>query len=191
MIKSCLSAAALALLVVGSAGAQPITPQPIHNHYLPGSVQPHINTPLTCNVDPAITNVNLTKMPDRTTVRVTVTIKNNGRDAWRSGSNQQNFTVDVHNNNTNHSVTQTVLLPANAAAGTTMITQSTPFIPNAFDNFEFGGYVDVRIGYDPDILLDSNICNDDANASNNHFRIEREQVMAFMAGAVTGQNFHP
>ena len=58
---------------------------------------------------------------------------------------------------------------------------STP-IANAFDPFEFSGTVEMSLSFDPDIAIDSNACNNDANAANNTFRIDGAGVQAFLGG---------
>lgn len=178
-------ALALMFMLAGSAMAQPvINPRQI-GPQLPPGVQPHVNLQTTCNVDPSITNVYLTRTSATSrSVRVWATIVNVGRDAWRSGANQQNINIVVYNERGGaERVTQ--LLPGAAAAGASMLTPTTSFI--ALGPLST---VDVRIVYDPDILLDSNICNDDANNDNNHSRLEVAQVQGFLRSTSLQQAWH-
>jgi hypothetical protein len=144
-----------------------------------------------CHPDPAITGVMLTKGSAPLQVQISYTITNVASSAWHSGTNQQNVTLTAHNANTNHTFTDTRPLPGDAAGGAQMLNFTTPMIDGAFDNFEFGGFLDLRISYDPDILLDSNPCNNDANLGNNHFRLENSQILGFMKGTARSQTFHP
>ena len=65
---------------------------------------------------------------------------------------------------------------------------STP-IANAFDTFEFSGTVEMSLSFDPDIAIDSNPCNNDANAANNTFSIDSAGVQAFLAGTARSRTF--
>ena len=192
MFKSVFSATcAAALIMVGSAVAQiqlppgtPINPGP---SLPPGTPLPTI--PMACQVDPAIVRITLTKGAQRGQVRISYEIRNLGRSAWRSGANQQGAHLIAHNGNTGTDFVSHRPLPAAAAAGARMTLYASPMINNAFDDFEFGGHVDLSIGYDPDIAIDGNTCNDDANAANNHKRIENAAILGFMRGTARTQTF--
>lgn len=147
-----------------------ITPTP---RFTPLPVRP-------CRVDPAVGTITLIKGPRRGMLRVSYTVNNLGTSAWRSGPNQQNVTVSVKNNNTGRTQRFTQRLPGAAPARGLMLRTATPFIPNAVDDFEFGGTVEIRIGYDPDIAIDGNDCNNDINMANNRRVIDTRQIMAFM-----------
>lgn len=149
-------------------------------------------TPITpaCHVDPAITSVTLTKSGGiKEKIIVAFEVTNLGRSAWRSGANQQNVTLTVRNGNTGRTYTVTRPLPASAAPGARMLTFTSPVIPNAFDTFEFSGTVDIQIAYDPDIAIDGNRCNDDANPGNNRKQVTDRQVSAFLASPRPSMRF--
>lgn len=161
-------------------GAPPIEPAPT----VP------LGTPmLTCNVDLDVTSVTLTKTSTPGAVRVTYEIHNVGRSAFASSAGQQQATLAVRNNNTGNVVTRTRALGTRAAAGARLARVSTSTIANAFDTHEFAGTVDVSIAFDPDIAIDGNACNDDANAANNRLTITTEQVWAFISGSASSQVF--
>lgn len=173
--------AALSVLCAVSAHAQvrvdPNAIRPLPDARLQG------HTPvarLVCNVDPAITRVTLTKGTGYGDLRVTAVVTNLGADAWRSGSEQQNVTVNVRNNGTGHDFGGVYRLGGAAAPGRPLGTISTPMIPRAVDGGEFAGEVVVRIGYDPDISIDANPCNNDANTANNVVTIDNGAIGAFM-----------
>lgn len=141
-----------------------------------------------CHVDPAIGAVTLTKGAGGD-VSVTYEVLNRGRQAWASGPNQQQVTVRVTNANTGRSFRETQLLAGAAAPRASMGRFSTPMIRNAFDDFEFGGDVEVQIGYDPDIFIDGNRCNDDAAQANNVLRISNAQVASFLGSTARSRTF--
>jgi|CXWL01.1.fsa_nt_gi hypothetical protein len=153
----------------------------------PGTPLPTI--PAACHVDPAIVSITLTKGALRGQVRISYEIRNLGRSAWRSGANQQGAHLIAHNGNTGTDFINHRPLPGAAAAGARMTLYTSPLINNAFDDFEFGGHVDLSIGYDPDIAIDGNTCNDDANAANNRKRIENAAILGFMRGTARTQRF--
>ncbi len=177
--------------IAASAMAGPIAPKGIiPAHPLPaGTTFPGLS--LTCTVDPAIVSVTLTKGARRGQVRISYEIRNLGRSTWRSGANQQGAHLRAVNGNTGGVFSSDRPLPGTAAAGAVMQRFTTPMIENAFDDFEFGGHVELAITYDPDILIDGNRCNDDANTANNTFRIENGDILAFMNGAATSRTFRP
>lgn len=195
MFRSITSVVAIAATVVvaTSAMAGPaIRPAPIR----PGPAVPPLRPlpgvlPVTCNVDPAVVSVTLTKGARRGQVRISYEIRNLGRSTWRSGANQQGAHLRAVNGNTGGVFSSDRPLPGIAAAGAVMQRFTTPMIENAFDDFEFGGHVELAITYDPDILIDGNRCNDDANTANNTFRIENGDILAFMNGAATSRTFRP
>lgn len=173
--------------IAASAAAGPFTPvAPVK----PGPSLPEPRfTPLACAVDPAVASITLTKGSRPGQVRISYEIVNRGRSAWRSGEGQQLVALRAVNNDTGRAFTSSAALAARAAAGGVMQRFLSPFIDNAFDTFEFGGEVEVAIAYDPDILIDGNRCNDDANTANNTARVSTDQVMAFLGGAATSRTF--
>ncbi len=187
---------AMALLTLaGSAAAQvtlppgtQITPQ----QQLPlprGGWRPTL--PALCQVDPAIVSVTLTKGTAARSVTISYEVRNLGRSAWTSGANQQNVGIVARNANTGRAFRASQNLPGAAAAGARMLAFTTPAIPEAFDDFEWGGTVDVIIGYDPDIYIDSNDCNDDSNSANNRVHIDYAVILGFMRGTARTQTFRP
>jgi hypothetical protein len=145
----------------------------------------------TCDVDPSIVSVTLTKGARRGEVRISYAIANTGGSAWRSGANQQGVTLTAVNGNTGGTYSSDRPLTGAAAPGATMLRYTTPVIRNAFDDFEFGGHVELAVTYDPDIYIDGNRCNDDTDQANNAFRIETGEILAFMNGAATSRTFRP
>jgi len=159
---------------------------------LPAGITPRGLTPWTpprCQVDPAVVSVTLTKGARRGQVSVSYEIVNRGRGAWTSGPRQQGVQLIAQNGNTGRAFRNHQSMPGGAAAGATLLRYTSPFISNAFDDFEFGGHVDVSISYDPDIHIDGNICNDDSNAANNRLRIDNAEIMAFMRGSAASRTF--
>ncbi|MDO9222911.1 MAG: hypothetical protein Q7U20_04270 [Caulobacter sp.] len=191
MFKSIVSVASViaTVSIAASAMAGPITPKT----FQPGPVLPAGATlpgfTLGCVVDPAIVSVTLTKGARRGQVRISYVITNAGSSAWRSGANQQGAHLRAVNGNTGGVFASDRPLPGSAGAGAVMQRFTSPMINNAFDDFEFGGHLELAITYDPDILIDGNRCNDDANADNNTLRIENGDILAFMNGAATSRTF--
>jgi hypothetical protein len=175
--------------IAASAMAGPITPRT----FQPGPSLPAGATlpgfTLGCVVDPSIASVTLTKGARRGEVRISYVITNAGSSAWRSGANQQGVHLRAVNGNTGGVFASDRALTGAAAAGAVMQRFTTPLIRNAFDDFEFGGHVELAVTYDPDIYIDGNRCNDDADAGNNTFRIENGDILAFMNGAATSRTF--
>jgi len=179
-----------AALVLGTAATPQITPK------TPLTPQPRLTprpllTPAAgCRVDPAVTSITLTKAGgSKERIIVAFEVVNQGRSAWSSGPNQQNVSLTVRNGSSGHEFRVTRPLPERAAAGGRMLSFTSPVIPNAFDTFEFGGIVDVQIGYDPDIALDSRPCNNDADATNNRKQVTPRQINGFLNAAAATQRF--
>lgn len=184
---------AFTTLLTGTALAQDRLPSGIQiaPPQLPAGVLPRgdFRLPVRCQVDPAVASVTLTKGSRRGQVSVSYEIVNQGRSAWASGARQQGVNLSAHNGNTGRTYRNHRILPGSAAAGGTMLRFSSPYISNAFDDFEFGGHVDVSISYDPDIYIDGNDCNDDSNSANNRVRIENADILDFMRGTATSRTF--
>lgn len=184
---------AFALTVSGAAVAQDRLPSGVQASppRLPAGVTPQFGPRLaaTCQVDPGVAGVTLTKGSRRGQVSVSYEIVNQGRSAWSSGPRQQGVHLSAHNGNTGRTYRNHQAMPGSAAAGGTMLRFSSPYINNAFDDFEFGGHVDVSISYDPDIYIDGNPCNDDSSTANNQVRIENAEILAFMRGSATSRTF--
>ncbi len=132
----------------------------------------------------------LTKGSRRGQVSISYEVVNQGRSAWVSGARQQGVNLSAHNGNTGRTWRNHQRMPGSAAAGGAMLSFSSPYIANAFDDFEFGGHVDVSISYDPDIYIDGNACNDDSTTANNQLRIENAEILAFMRGSATSRTFN-
>lgn len=161
---------------------RPQTPLP-QPGFIPGLV-------VGCPVDPAITSVTLTKGARRGQVRISYEVVNQGDAAWRSGARQQLVHLVAINNNTGRRFTTNQTLTGSAAAGAVMQRFTSPTIENAFDDFEWGGSVQVAISYDPDIAIDGNRCNDDMNSGNNVVHIDYAEILAFMKGPEAAQTFY-
>jgi len=186
---------AFATLLTGAAVAQDRLPsgiQPIPGARLPAGATPRFNPqlPVRCQVNPGVAGVTLTKGRNRGQVSVSYEIVNRGRGTWTSGARQQGVNLSAHNANTGRTYRNHQAMPGSASAGGTMLRWSSPFIANAFDDFEFGGHVDVSISYDPDIYIDGNNCNDDSSSANNQLRIENADILAFMRGTATSRTFN-
>lgn len=184
---------AFALTVSGAAVAQERLPSGIQMAppRLPAGALPRVDlrAPARCQVNPGIVGVTLTKGSRRGQVSVSYEVVNQGRSAWVSGARQQGVNLLAHNGNTGRTWRNHQALTGNATAGGTMLRYSSPYISNAFDDFEFGGHVDVSISYDPDIYIDGNDCNDDSTTANNQVRIENADILAFMQGTATSRTF--
>lgn len=184
---------AFACTFAGAAAAQDRLPSGVQvaPQQLPPGATPRIPVPglARCQVDPAVVSVTLTKGSRRGQVRVSYEIVNQGRGAWASGPRQQGVNLLAHNGNTGRDYRNYRALTGRAGAGASMLRFTSPLINNAFDDFEFGGHVEVAISYDPDIYIDGNNCNDDSNAANNTFRVENADILGFMRGAATSQTF--
>ena len=183
------------LLMASALGAQAgkINPKDVRQP-LPGPIGGPVKptgplAPVACRVDPAIGSINLAKGKGAGSAQVTVEVKNMGRDAWQSGPRQQQLVIVVKNGNSGAVWNRTYTLTTRAAAGARMGYFTTAVIPRAFDDFEFGGTVEARINYDPDIAIDGQRCNDDTNAANNVKLINTEQVFGFISGSARSQSF--
>ncbi len=183
---SIASAAMAGPTIAGPITAKGITPA----HQLPaGATMPTLS--LYCTVDPSIVSVTLTKGARRGQVQISYEVVNAGSSAWRSGGNQQAVYLRATNANTGGVFNSERPLTAAAAAGASMQRFTTPMINNAFDDFEFAGSLDLRIGYDPDILIDGNRCNDDADTGNNVVHLDNGDILGFMNGPARSQTFRP
>ena len=163
-------------------------------HSLPGSAHlPDFRgvapRPVACDVDPMIASVTLTKGARPGQVSVSYEVVNAGRTAWTSGPRQQGVNLLARNGSTGRDFRNHQSMTGMAAAGARMIRYDSPMISNAFDDFEFGGHVDVAISYDPDIAIDGNTCNDDRAYANNTLRIDNAAILGFMRGTATRQTF--
>jgi hypothetical protein len=197
MLKPVMMAASIMLLASGAA-AQVTTQLPRGTQITPqqtprGGWRPTL--PGRCVPDPAIVSVTLTKSAARGAVTVSYEVRNVGRSAWASSetptSTQQNVSLIASNANTGAVFRDSRRLPIAAAAGARMLLFTSPVIPNAFDDTEWGGSLDVIIGYDPDIYLDSRPCNDDVNSANNRVHVDYAAILAFMTGPARTQTFTP
>lgn len=195
MTQKQISLAGIAILLAsGTAMAQiqPREPLPTQQHTLPGGrpLEPKVKVTAPCRVDPRIGAITLAKVSAKSTsVQITFEVINGGPSAWSSGANQQTVTIMARNNNSGAVYRESKPLAANAASGARMLYHTTPTIHDAFDNFEFGGTVDVSIAYDPDIYADGNSCNDDTNPANNRKTIDYRAILTFMNGSRLSQTF--
>lgn len=185
-----LTASLLATVsVAASAMAEPFTPMkaPAFDARPAGFAPPT----LACVADPAIASVTLTKGARRGQVSISYVVVNAGASPWRSGANQQAVYLNAVNGNTGRAFTTTRTLTASAPSGGLMQRFTTPMITSAFDDFEFGGHLDLMLSYDPDIYIDGNCANDDRNSDNNRVHIDNGEILAFMNGAARSQTFRP
>lgn len=193
MFRTMLSVASViaTMAVATSTIAGPIAPKGITpNRNIPiGTTLPVLSA--LCTPDPAIVSVTLTKGARRGQVQISYVVANLGSSAWRSGAEQQGVHLRAVNANTGGVFVSDRPLTGAAAAGATMQRFTTPMINNAFDDFEFAGSLDLRIGYDPDILIDGNRCNDDANDGNNVVHLDNGDILGFMNGPARSQTFRP
>lgn len=199
-MRTLISASAFVLaLAAGSAAQAQIQSLPQAGPQATPQVQePLRNLPLpippggfmtACRVDPAISRVTLFKTSTGSSIRLAVEVINRGTSTWTAGANQALVNWQLRNNNTGQVQGSSRALATSARAGARMLSYSTPYYRNAFDTFEFGGNVTVSIAYDPDIAIDGNRCNDDANIANNTVTISNEQVAAFLGGRSSSQTF--
>lgn len=199
MHKTLITAALAAAFFAGAAAAQvqlpPGTPRPTPQQQLPPGTtpRPELQIRPACGgaVDLAITSATLYKLSTPGSARVEFDIYNLGPGEWNSGARQQMANLVVRNGASGREYTMTNVpiggrrFARGARVGRVV---STP-IANAFDTFEFSGTVEMSIVFDPDIAIDSNACNNDANAANNTFRIDSAGVQAFLGGAATSRTF--
>lgn len=199
MHKTLIVAALAAALFSGAAAAQvqlpPGTPRPTPQQQLPPGTtpRPELQIRPACGgaVDLAITSATLYKLSRPGSARVEFDVYNLGPGEWNSGERQQMANLVVRNGASGAEYTMTGVpiggrrFARGARVGRVV---STP-IANAFDPFEFSGTVEMSLSFDPDIAIDSNACNNDANAANNTFRIDSAGVQAFLGGASSSRTF--
>jgi hypothetical protein len=145
--------------------------------------------PLACKVDPAISSLTVYKGSQRGSVQVVVVVKNLGTGTWQSGEEQQSVTVKLLNLRTNAESVHRVRLAANAAPLAEMARLTTPMVENAFDHLGSAGTLEAKITYDPDIMIDGNSCNDDANLKNNRRFAEQKDISNFLIGVESVRSF--
>lgn len=195
MHKSLIVAALTAALFAGVAAAQVQLPpgavRPTPQQQLPPGATPRIRPACGGGVDLAITNATLYKLSRPGDARVEFEIYNLGPGEWNSGARQQMANLVVRNGASGHEYTMTQVpiggrrFASGARVGRVI---STP-IASAFDTFEFSGAVEMSLSFDPDIAIDGNDCNNDANASNNTFSIDSAGVQAFLGGSASSRTF--
>lgn len=183
-----LAASAVALLAGTVAAAQqPGQSQPTGQRaYKPvirttPTAAPTPRGPIVCKVDPAVRAITLTKVGgNKRRIQATIEVVNLGPDTWRSGPRQQTVTLTLRNGNTGGVYTRSFPLRSPAARGAVMLRHTTPVLNDPFDTFEFAGTAEVSIAYDPDIAIDGNKCNDDANSGNNGKKLVTSDIQAFL-----------
>ena len=199
MHKTLIIAALAAALFAGAAAAQvqlpPGTPRPTPQQQLPPGTtpRPELQIRPACGgaVDLAITSATLYKLSTPGSARVEFDIYNLGPGEWNSGARQQMANLVVRNGASGAEYTMTGVpiggrrFARGARVGRVV---STP-IANAFDPFEFSGTVEMTLSFDPDIAVDSNACNNDANAANNTLRIDSAGVQAFLGSTASSRTF--
>jgi hypothetical protein len=184
-----------AALIATAAFADPVIapvrlPDPGADQRPLPKIPPQNIPPQTCQVDPAIVELILTKVGERNLLTIQVKVSNLGRSAWASGDRQQSVRVVARNSKTGRVSSHRQALPGSAGANSAMTAFTTPVITDIFDGG--GAYyntVDAEIGYEPDIIIDGNDCNDDSNKTNNRRTIGVKQVSAFIQSAASTQSF--
>jgi len=185
MHKPLFAASLAAALSLGAASAQvssgAITP-----------VRPDLRIRAACggSVDLAITSATLFKLARPGSARVEFDIYNLGPGEWNSGA-QQVANLVVHNGASGHDYTMTSVPIGGRrfAAGERVGHVVSPPVNSAFDPLEFAGTVQMTLSFDPDILLDSNPCNDDSNPANNTFAIDSAGVQSFLTDGAPAHTF--
>lgn len=117
-------------------------------------------------IDPAVTDIAFTliKQNSGDKLRITVKIKNLGLKAYESGNNQQNVQLWEEYSSTNRKMVKVFPFQnINGEVSQTFVYERPAFKPSD----EFPPNYTAMIVYDPDIKIDNNLNNDDANASNN------------------------
>jgi hypothetical protein len=186
MHRSTIMLAATAVsLAAGTAVAQQALPKGyrMHKPFVQTTPAPRLTPGVVapCRANPAIRSLTLTKVGgDPRKIQATIEVVNSSRDSWRSGPSQQNVTLTLTNGSSNRKYTVTRPLPGNAAPGAVMLRYTTPVVTDAFDTFEFSGSADVQISYDPDIAIDGNSCNDDANPADNRKQLDWRSIAPFL-----------
>jgi hypothetical protein len=197
MHKLLTTAALAAAFFAGAALAQvqlpPGSPRPTPQQQLPPGATPRVGITPPCGgtVDLAITSATLYKLSRPGSARVEFDIYNLGPGEWNSGARQQVANLTVRNGASGREYTMTnVPIGGRRYASGARVGRvvSTP-IADAFDTHEFSGTVEMELSFDPDIAIDGNRCNDDANAANNTFSINSDGVQAFLGGAATSRTF--
>jgi hypothetical protein len=183
-----LSAVTLCIGIASIASAAPppgttgptIDPAITNPATLPKGVRDKLPRPITCRPDLTISRIILTRSgPTRSVVTVSVEVKNIGTGSFVSDPRQAGVSAVLTNGNTNGRINLDLgsigELSGSAARIYNGVSRTMPF-----DTFEFGGEVSANIGYDPDILLDGQPCNDDPVYANNSFAISNDRVRAWL-----------
>ncbi len=160
--------------------AQTIDPALVNPSILPKGVSDKMPRPVVCLPDLAITQIILTRSgPTRSVVSVSVEVKNIGTGSFVSDPRQAGVSAVLTNGNTNARTNLNLGSIAELSGGASRIYNGlSTTMP--FDTFEFGGEVSANIGYDPDILIDGQPCNDDRVFANNAFMINNDTIRAWL-----------
>jgi hypothetical protein len=110
---------------------------------------------------------------------------------WKSGPEQQAAYFTLHKGNSLPDVTGSYKIPYSGGPGVELANFNTGEYAVDKASMRAAGYIDVRIGFDPDIAIDNNLCNDDSNPANNHVRIPGAAVADFYASADRMRDFAP
>lgn len=143
--------------------------------------KPGVVTP-RCKIDLGIGQVFVSKAGTSGASGITINtlIMNHGTGTWKSRPGQQILVLALRNESTGKMTTIREPIPAGPTAGRNVMNYSSPVLHNVFDGFEFGGSIEIRIEYDPDIRSDAEPCNDDTNASNDHRVIPASRLTPFL-----------
>lgn len=196
-MKNLQTVAALAVISTSFAFIEPAMGQVLNPNVTKAPLTMN-RTPLKivcADVDLAITNVTLTKLPDvgrqQDIYTITYQIKNLGRDQWISGGNQVGAIMKITSTDV-----------PNPGYWDTPITSDGGYnnVVSTFSVSMFGGErsrnsrnptrrtLEIEITFGPDILNDGNKCNDDKSAPNNKFRIDAE-LDDFLRGPLQTKTF--
>lgn len=117
-------------------------------------------------IDPAVTNITFTtiKLASGDKMRVTGIVKNKGGKNYESSENQQVIQLwEVRSSNDKQKLKEISFVRLNAGQELKISVD----LPALKPGNEFPPDYQVLIVYDPDILMDANKNNDDANYGNN------------------------
>ncbi|MFN8353277.1 MAG: hypothetical protein U0Y10_02420 [Spirosomataceae bacterium] len=117
-------------------------------------------------IDPSITDISFVLIKQNTgdKIRVTVTLKNVGLKHYQSNANQQNVQLWEEYSSANRKIVKVFPFQnLNGGASLTFVYER----PALKASDEFPPNYTATIVYDPDIRMDNNVNNDDANLGNN------------------------
>jgi hypothetical protein len=168
---SLLAAASMSTMAFAQVSIDPsaVTAMP---KLLPGTVAAFKKS--CTNVDLGISSVRIDKLTGGF-YTATYEIRNFGRDAWESSQGQAGSILTMVSTRVSNPGILDTLIPRTAAPGA-IVQTVTSLGSNYIDRNRRDSRqpqarhtLDILITFDPDILNDSNTCNDDAQVQNNSF----------------------